>query len=99
MLIRIVKMSFHPEKVPIFLAMFEQVKHKIRANDGCNHLELLQDKNNPSIFFTYSHWEDDSFLQKYRNSALFKSVWEDTKCHFNAKPEAWSVEQKVVVEG
>ena len=73
-MIRIVKMTFDPEKVNEFLANFEEVKHKIRAFDGVKHLELLNDKNKSNIYFTYSIWESEDHLNNYRHSDLFKSV-------------------------
>ena len=95
MFIRIVKMSFHAEKVTAFLENFEQVKSKIRNSDGNRLLELYRDKNNPDIFFTYSYWETEQDLENYRNSELFNEVWSFTKKLFNDKPEAWSVDQLV----
>lgn len=94
MIIRIVKMSFEPSKIPDFLAHFETVRHDIRKSNGNRFLELYQDKNNQSIFFTYSHWETDVDLENYRNSEFFETVWRFTKKLFNNKPEAWSLEQK-----
>ena len=95
MLVRIVKMSFHEDKIPDFLENFETVKEKIRRTDGNRFLELYQDKNNKGIFFTYSYWETETDLENYRQSELFNSVWNFTKKLFNAKPEAWSVEKLV----
>ncbi len=94
-MIRIVKMTFDPSKVDEFLNNFNQVKEKIRAFEGVEHLELLNDKNNSNIYFTYSIWKDDSFLEKYRQSELFKSVWAVTKPLFIEKAEAWSVNSLV----
>ncbi len=94
-MIRIVKMTFDPAKVNEFLENFEQVKHKIRAFEGVKHLELLNDKNKSNIYFTYSIWEDETYLEKYRNSDLFKSVWAVTKPLFIEKAEAWSVDSLV----
>lgn len=93
MIIRIVKIGFKPQSIVTFKALFENQKAKIRAFDGCSHLELLQDKNNPETFMTYSFWESEEALNKYRESELFKGIWADTKVHFNAKPEAWSLNQ------
>ncbi len=93
MFIRIVKMSFHEEKIPLFLDNFHSVKNDIRNFPGNNFLELYQDKNNPSIFFTYSVWNEENDLETYRNSDLFKSVWAYTKAFFNDKPQAWSVDK------
>jgi heme-degrading monooxygenase HmoA len=95
MFVRIVKMSFHEEKISDFLENFETIKHKIRNAEGNRFLELYQDKNNKEIFFTYSYWETEADLENYRNSELFDSVWTFTKKIFNAKPEAWSVEKLV----
>jgi quinol monooxygenase YgiN len=92
MITRIVKMTFKPEEIPAFLVVFEKSKNLIRGFEGNTHLELLQDKNNPNIFFTYSKWQDESFLEGYRNSELFLSVWKQTKILFAEKAEAWTVE-------
>ncbi len=97
MFIRIVKLSFHEDKVDLFLANFEEVKEKIRNYPGNTFLELYRDKENPGVFFTYSIWNDPADLENYRHSELFKEVWTYTKQFFNAKPEAWSVDKLVTL--
>jgi heme-degrading monooxygenase HmoA len=98
MFVRIVKLSFHKEKIPLFLENFELMKEKIRNSQGNRLLELYQDKNNPEVFFTYSYWESEQDLENYRNSELFYDVWNFTKKLFNNKPEAWSVDKLVTLE-
>ena len=98
MFVRIVKMSFHSKHINEFLILFEEKKEFIRNSNGCQLLELYQDKTNQEIFFTYSYWENESDLENYRNSSLFKSVWAKTKTFFNDKPEAWSVHKKVSLQ-
>ena len=93
MFIRIVKMKFKSGKVNIFLENFNNNKERIRNFDGCRLLELYRDRNDPSEFFTYSYWESEAHLEAYRNSALFKKVWAETKILFNDKPKAWSVDR------
>jgi heme-degrading monooxygenase HmoA len=95
MLIRIVKLGFHPEHIPAFLENFELMKTKIRNAPGNRFLELYQDKSDSTIFFTYSHWETEQDLENYRNSELFYDIWTFTKKLFNTKPEAWSVDKLV----
>ena len=95
MLIRIVKMNFQEEEIHNFEALFEKKKQYIRNFEGCQFLELYQDRENKSIFFTYSYWESDEALQKYRHSELFKSVWAKTKPLFIEKAEAWSVDSMI----
>jgi len=91
MLIRIVKMSFFPEKITKFLDVFHQNKEQIRNFNGNTFLELYQDKDNKSVFFTYSIWKSENDLENYRKSELFSEVWANTKVLFNDKPQAWSV--------
>ena len=93
MFIRIVKMSFDDSKIDLFLENFNKNKHKIRNVEGCRLLELYRDRNNDTIFFTYSYWDKEEYLEAYRNSDLFKRVWGKTKELFNDKPEAWSVDK------
>ena len=94
MIIRIVKMSFEPSKITDFKAHFETVRDQIKTFDGNCFLELYQDKDNRSTFFTYSHWQSIGDLENYRQSDFFKKVWSETKPMFNDKPEAWSLLQQ-----
>jgi heme-degrading monooxygenase HmoA len=98
MFVRIVKLSFHQKNIPTFLSIFEEKKKFIKDSKGCTLLELYQDKNNPDIFFTYSYWDQESDLENYKNTALFKDVWAKTKVFFNDKPLAWSVDKKVTLK-
>jgi quinol monooxygenase YgiN len=91
MVTRIVKMSFKPEKVEEFKQLFDQYKNQIASAEGCLSLRLLQE-NDSTVFFTYSEWKEEQFLELYRQSALFTKVWSRTKTYFNAKPEAWTTE-------
>jgi len=88
-------MSFDENKIEEFLTNFHQIKEKIRNFDGCQFLELYQDKNNKNVFFTYSHWNSEQDLNNYRNSKLFIAVWSKTRTFFSDKPEAWSVDKLV----
>lgn len=92
MIKRIVKLTFQEELVPDFMAIFEESKAKIRAFDGNLHLELLRDIAQPNVLFTFSFWENEAALERYRQSELFKATWAKTKALFADKPAAWSVE-------
>lgn len=98
MFVRIVKMSFKQEHIPEFLSLFKKKKELIRNFEGCRLLELYRDKHHDHIFFTYSYWESEDALENYRRSDLFTIVWTETKKHFNARPEAWSVDKVVSLE-
>ena len=93
MIIRIVKMTFHEEKVPQFLKLFEEVKSKIAGFEGCQNVELLRDIKRANVLFTYSTWDSAEHLEQYRRSPLFESTWNRAKALFAEKSEAWSVEK------
>lgn len=96
MIVRVVKMTFKPEHVEEFLSVFNTYKHYIRESAGCEKLELLNDIRSKNIFFTYSHWRSEEDLNKYRDSALFGTVWNKIKLFFEAKAEAWSLNREEV---
>jgi (4S)-4-hydroxy-5-phosphonooxypentane-2,3-dione isomerase len=88
-------MTFKPECVETFLGVFTSYKSQIRNAEGCTHLELWQDHSDKNVFFTYSHWLAEGFLENYRHSELFKEVWPQTKLLFLEKAEAWTVTRLV----
>ena len=91
MIIRIVKLSISSSHIDDFTNLFKENKNKILNFEGCNHVELLKESGNENIFFTYSHWEQISDLEKYRESSTFKEIWKKTKTYFCNNPEAWSL--------
>jgi len=93
MLIRIVRMSFVPEKVDTFLTLFKERRERIRTFPGCTRLDLLRDANKPNVFYTYSFWLDENYLEQYRHSELFRDTWKHTKQLFNDRPQAFSLDK------
>ncbi|GAA4399484.1 putative quinol monooxygenase [Nibrella viscosa] len=93
MLIRFVRMTFQPDKLGEFMAIFDQSKDKIRAFPGCRHLELLRDIDKPNVRITYSFWASPEALEAYRQSELFRTTWAATKMLFADKPVAFSAEK------
>jgi len=86
-------MTFREEAVPTFVEeVFEQSKARIRAFDGCQHMELLRHKARPNVLFTLSIWDEEAALEAYRASALFADTWAKTKALFSEKAEAWTLE-------
>jgi heme-degrading monooxygenase HmoA len=86
-------MTFKPENIHSFKRIFKASSPQIRSFPGCMHLELLQDKGNPCVFFTYSHWETEADLQAYRDSDFFREVWGRTRKLFAEPPMAWSLDK------
>lgn len=90
MLIRLVRMTFLPDHIDDFLSIYDEASPKIRAFEGCSHLELWQEMDDENVFTTCSHWHGEEALEYYRHSDLFRSTWADTKLLFAAAPEAHS---------
>ena len=86
-------MEFEADKVEAFKSIFQENQSKIAAQKGCYSVQLLQDIHESNIFFTYSIWDSESSLNKYRESNTFKDIWSKTKPLFSSKAKAWSVEE------
>ncbi len=96
MIIRLVKMAVRPDQTGEFERVYSEVKGIVRAMPGCRSLELLHDLHDSGLFFTWSLWDDESALERYRNSETYRSVWPRLKAHFVSEAQAWSVGQKDV---
>lgn len=91
MIIRFVKLEILSQHINDFKTLTANEKADILAFEGCSFLQILQDQNNPSIFFTVSHWKSESALNAYRESDFFRGNWKQVKEWFANKPEAWSL--------
>lgn len=91
-LLRIVKMTFKSEHCHEFEVYFESIKDAVGSQPGCDGVKLMKDLSGSGVYFTLSNWENEGYLNKYRDSELFNSVWPKVKQWFDAKPEAWSSE-------
>lgn len=93
MLIRIVRMHFTEAGVDEFLQIFNANKEAIRNFEGCTHLQLLKDFDNPNTYTTLSHWKDAESLEQYRKSELFGNVWGRVKTLFAERSQAFSLQK------
>lgn len=84
-------MQFRPGNEEAFKKIFQSSRDLIRGFEGCRHVELLQDLNDPCVFFTFSLWDNESCLNAYRDSELFAGVWAATKALFSDRAQAWSL--------
>ena len=93
MITRIVKLTIDPDSTSKFIRLFEENKDLIVDFEGCQKLSLLQDNKNKNIVFTYSVWENEDALIKYKNSELFNTIWSIAKQTFADRPQAWSLDK------
>ena len=97
MIIRIVRMHFTEAGVEEFLSIFDKSKVAIRNFEGCSHLELLRDMDDPNCFTTLSYWDNADHLNAYRKSQLFEEVWGQVKSLFAERSQAFSLEKFIEV--
>ena len=93
MIIRIVRMHFTEAGVEEFLQIFNQHKDAIRNVQGCTHLQLLKDTDDPLTYTTLSYWDNSQSLDNYRKSELFGRVWGSVKTLFSERSQAFSLEK------
>jgi quinol monooxygenase YgiN len=84
-------MHFTEAGVEEFLEIFDANKTAIRNFEGCTHLQLLKDADEPCTYTTLSHWKDEQSLENYRKSELFGSVWGRVKTLFAERSQAFSL--------
>ncbi len=91
MIMRIVRMEFDPARVDDFRQVFDAAKARIRAFEGCDHLELHQDAEESNVLYTVSFWTSLEALDTYRHSELFTSTWAKTRELFKGRSTAHSL--------
>lgn len=93
MIKRIVKLTIREECCLDFTSLFNESKEVILNFRGCRYVECLQSTADNRIFFTYSHWDREEDLNRYRHSDTFRQIWSRTKALFDDAPEAWSTSE------
>jgi len=92
MMTRIVRLSLQPESVSLFVEYFNDSYSKILAFEGCKSVALKRDVADKNVVYTYSIWENENCLNKYRESDFFKMTWSKVKPLFSAPAQAFSFE-------
>lgn len=90
-------MHFTEAGVGEFLEIFRNNMAGIRDFEGCNHLELMKDIDDPLTYTTLSYWKDAESLEKYRKSELFGGVWGSVKTLFSERSQAFTLEKYIVL--
>lgn len=60
MFVVIAKQKVHPEKIEEFKANVAAMAPKTRQCPGCLHYELLQSKEEPSVFLFHEIWDNET---------------------------------------
>jgi len=90
MILRLVSLKIHPDKVEEFKQFFETIYDRIRAAQGCLSLRVVADLEGLGEFFTVSEWESPAALEAYKNTAFFQETWSRVKTFLRDRPWAQS---------
>lgn len=90
MIVRLVALKIHPDKVEEFKQYFETIYDRIRAAQGCLSLRVVADLEGLGEFFTVSEWESPAALEAYKDSAFFQETWPRVKTFLRDRPWAQS---------
>ncbi len=92
MIVRIVQLHIKSAHVALARERVREVAPKVRNFAGCHYLEILFDIHHAGRVVTYSHWESEAALNKYRDSEVFKTFWTAVKPLFETNAVARSME-------
>ncbi|MFM7105487.1 MAG: putative quinol monooxygenase [Flavobacteriales bacterium] len=86
-------MTIRTEEIDRFIQLFEVHREAISSMPGCTELKLLNQIEPAGTFFTFSIWQSESDLERYRKSLLFQGIWPQVKALFHCPAEAWTVNE------
>lgn len=89
MILRLVGLPVHPDRVEELERAFAGARPRIAALPGCHRVTLLRtgDDDKPD-FLTLSVWTGREDLEDYRRSELFKDIWPAIRQTLREKPWA-----------
>lgn len=79
-------MTFVPDRIEDFLAIYAGSYAQICEQPGCLHLELMENVKRHNVMMTYSIWKSEEALNAYRATDFFKKTWAQTKALFADEP-------------
>ena len=92
MITRIVKFNVKKSSIDSFGNLLKEIRSEVLAFKGCKYFDLLNDKNNKNIFFSYSIWESEYYHDQYVNSGFFKTIWEQVVMFLESDAQVHTVE-------
>jgi quinol monooxygenase YgiN len=95
MIVRVVRLKFSKENLPLALDKLNAIAPTVRSMKGCSYLEIASGLEHRGMVFTYSHWDSVQSLNAYRTSETFKAFWRDIKTLFSEPAGAWSLDPLV----
>lgn len=77
----------------LFKQTLKDYQKALKEQKGCMHLDMFSDKKEKDIFYSYTIWDNDTNLKKYRKSALYKELSGKILPLCDKEPKAWTVDE------
>ena len=91
MITRIIKLRLK-DSTDEFIKYINSIHDEIFQFTGCHNMEVLNDKDDPKVFFIYTIWKNETELNKFRNSSFNRNFWNTLQDLCESRPEVWTVE-------
>lgn len=92
MILRVVKMEVDPNNLDPFKRFMSNLSEEKSKMDGCVHHDFFSDKNFVNVYYSYTIWENVSYLKKYKKTPLFIEVKKVLRGLCQSEPYAWTIE-------
>jgi quinol monooxygenase YgiN len=85
-------MEVDPDKIEPFKRFMGILSEEKQKMEGCVHHDFFSDKQYVNVYYSYTIWESQTYLKKYKKNPLFKEVTKTLTSLCLAEPHAWTVE-------
>lgn len=92
MILRIVKMEVDDTRIDFFENFMNNLSEEKLTLEGCLHHDFFCEKDNRNMYYSYTIWQSEKFLNKYKKTDLFKEVTRTLRHICIKEPIAWTVE-------
>lgn len=93
MITRVVKLTLKEGLKQEFLDIYRARNPKKNNMEGCISVRMFEPTIDSHEVFTISEWENEDYLNLYRETDYFKESWSMLKPLFTERAEAWSLQE------
>ncbi|OFX61669.1 MAG: hypothetical protein A2046_04560 [Bacteroidetes bacterium GWA2_30_7] len=93
MIVRIVKMQVNESNKVLFKQTLKDYQPLLKKQKGCMQIDMLNDKKIKDIYYSYTIWDNEENLKKYKNSDFYKELSSKVLPLCEKEPQAWTVDE------
>lgn len=78
-----------------FRDTFTNYQSQIKDFKGCMQHDIFCDKEKEEIYYSYTIWDSEKNLNKYRKSTLLKEINTNIIQYCSKDPQAWTIDKEI----